>query len=293
MQAPQGAGGGSSLTTALQNRNVQIGLGVVGLLIVIAVIVVIVMNSQGGGGASTAVIPASGQTALSGPSNMTGDDDPAAPPISVPGGASFGMPGTATTTGTTGGTATAKADPQARPTPGVSTRRNPFEPNVELAKVMKEVPPPPTMPEYIADRHALYEELNPTKPSTRVVSGFEDEEGGPPIPPMRVAGFVEGSQLSAILQIGSGLSGTYINATPGKMIEYAGNTYRVESIEQGKVSLVNRWEIGDRKGTQRIDVELANAATRAPAYAAPIYGGTPGSAPTGGSTTAVGGSDDK
>jgi hypothetical protein len=150
---------------------------------------------------------------------------------------------------------------------------NAFQPNSELRKVIAEVPPPPVLPEAIADPHLLYEELNPPKPVQQVSSTEEDENGGPPIPPMRVAGFVEGAQLSAIIQIGSGAGGQYEQATPGKIIRYGANTYRVASIEQGKVILVNDWEIGERKGTQRIEVLLAPAASRVPGFAAPIYSG--------------------
>ena len=110
---------------------------------------------------------------------------------------------------------------------------------------------------------------------------------------MRVAGFVEGSQLSAILQIGSGTGGTYVSVIPGKMIQYGTETYRVESIEQGKVTLVNHWEIGDRKGTQRINVDLASQASRVPAFAAPIYGGTAPGAPPIGPSAGVGGDGGK
>jgi hypothetical protein len=217
---------------------------------------------------------------------MTGDDLPTPMSPGVPGGAQFGMPGA--TTGTAPAAAAKPVDSNVRPPKGVSTRGlNAFQPNSELRKVIADVPPIPRIPPEIAAEHHLYDELNPPKPVAQVSSMEEDENGGPPIPPMRVAGFVEGAQLSAIIQIGSGAGGVYEQATPGKVIRYGANSYRVASIEQGKVMLVNNWEIGDQKGTQRIEVLLAPAASSVPGYAAPIYGGPQpgvGSGPSAGIT---------
>ena len=136
------------------------------------------------------------------------------------------------------------------------TRGNPFEMNRELRDVARSVPPPPTAPEIFPPTHGVYQEINPPKPRTRV---SEDEGEGPPIPPMRVSGFVQGAQLSAILQIGNGTSAVFERAVPGKVIKYGDLTYTVERLEPERVVLVNRWEIGDRSGVQRIEVTMTGS----------------------------------
>src|SRR5207249_1705161 len=71
--------------------------------------------------------------------------------------------------------------------------------------------------------------------------------------PMRVAGIVLGSAVSAIIQIGN----DHIQVTPGKTIPNGNMAFRVDSIEQDKVTLSRKWQEGDRKGVQHIEVSVA------------------------------------
>jgi hypothetical protein len=71
---------------------------------------------------------------------------------------------------------------------------------------------------------------------------------------------------------------------PGKMIPESNPVYRVERIEQDKVHLTRRWEMGTRKGTQKIEVLVAGSST--PVNYGPVAG--PGMRP-GGSGSGPGG----
>jgi hypothetical protein len=144
----------------------------------------------------------------------------------------------------------------------VKTRANPFKPNSEIAAVIKSIPIEKIFEDTtVAPPQDIWQELNPPKAAKEVVNADEAGEG-PAIPPMRVSGFIEGNQLSAILQIGSPPSARYEQAVPGKTFTYGPNTYRVDRIEQGRVILVNRWEQGEKKGIQRIEVTLAGSSGR-------------------------------
>lgn len=277
MQGQTGQGGGAGLAGALQNRNVQIGLAVVGVLIIVGAGVALFMSMSGSGGESGSTASqaqrspsvAAEEAAGGGTATLATGSTSSATGVTTGmplGGFSTAAPAAATTSQQGG-------DNKPALPPGVPTRANPFAPTPELERVKRSVPRPPPTPEAVADAHDLYQELNPPKPPVQVVDDAGDT-GGPPIPPMRVAGFVEGAQLSAILQIGSGVGGTYVQAIPGKVIRYGAFSYRVESLEQGKVTLVNRWEIGNRKGTQRIEVTLQAAANRL--AGAPTVGGVAG-----------------
>ncbi|HEU4754747.1 MAG TPA: hypothetical protein VFU47_16685, partial [Armatimonadota bacterium] len=151
--------------------------------------------------------------------------------------------------------------------PGVPTRGNPFAPSKEIQGVLDSIPDiqiPPTL----AAPHDLYRELYTPKPQTDVAA---DENDGPPVPPMRVAGIIQGSdQLTAMIQMGD----VFMTVTPGNMIPEGNPVYRVERIEPSKVVLTRRWEMGERKGTQRIEVALANGAQTQPAAYGPGF--TPG-----------------
>jgi len=148
--------------------------------------------------------------------------------------------------GASGGAAPV-ADIDDQKDPGVPTRANPFRENSDLAAVVKSVPE--RTPDIPAPP-GLYDEIKPQKP---IVTETGDELEGPPIPAMRVSGIIEGQQVAAMLHIGS----AYITAIPGQEIPKDNPTYRVESIEKEKVVLTRRWELGNRKGIQRIEVPLA------------------------------------
>jgi hypothetical protein len=71
-----------------------------------------------------------------------------------------------------------------------------------------------------------------------------------------------------------------MQVTPGQMIPASNPIYRVDSIEQDTVRLSRRWEIGSRKGVQRIEVGLS--ARAASPGGAGVGGGMPGGYPGGG-----------
>lgn len=267
MQA-QAAGGGEGLSGLLQNPKVQIGVIGAGAVALIVVIYVLFFNK--GGEAPPPPVPTGpSATAPASPgASPAAAGGPGSPMPSSPGGNTAMAPAPASP-GVPKPPAGAAAGKEAAPrvaSPGVPTRKNPFAPNKEITDVLKSVPPVVEAAQPTPPPQDLYSELNPPKPKKSVDTGDEGE--GPPVPPMRVAGFVQGAQLSAIMQIGSGTGGRFLQALPGGKITYGPYTYKVERLEQDKVVLVNNWEIGDRKGVQRIEVTLSGSAGRS--------AGTPG-----------------
>lgn len=281
MQAQATAGTGSG--NLLQNPKFQIGLIVAGAIAVIVVIILLIpkgasgpppsapdLAAAAGGGNNPDAAPLGGgigddPTMLGGTGGTGG---------AVPGATAAGMPG-ATTPGAAGA---AEGGVKKSQSPGVPVRRNPFQPNTELAKVIDSIRTF-TQQENVASSHDLYAEIRPPKPAVQQDGG---EDGGPPIPAMRVSGVVQGtSQITALLQIGS----EFIQVTPGAMIPRDNPVYRVERIERDKVVLTRRWEQGEKKGTQRIEVSLAG---NAPAAGAGVIGG-PGGFPGMGARGAGGG----
>lgn len=258
---------GDAKTSPLQDKKVQIGLGVGALVVVIGAVVGVLMMNRGGGGdgitpaAPVATseqmapgAPSGGATAPGAPTGMGG------PPMGGPG---MGSPMGGTTMGGTGAPAAgASAAGETRPPAGprVASRGNAFAPNAELKNVIGSIPPKPGQPTVMATAHDLFLELNPPKPDVEVAGEGADQ--GPPIPPMRVSGIVLGNVVSAVLQLGDGNNSQFINVVPGKMIPEGNPVYRVASIENGSVTLVRRWEEGNRKGVQRIEVTLSGSANR-------------------------------
>ena len=141
--------------------------------------------------------------------------------------------------------------------PRVASRTNAFAPNRELKEVILSIPSPPNAPTEYASAHDLFVELNPPKPEVEVSEQGADQ--GPPIPSMRVSGIVLGNVVSAVIQLGDGNAAQFINVVPGKMFPESNPVYRVASIENGAVTLVRRWEEGNRKGVQRIEVTLSGS----------------------------------
>ncbi len=267
----QSSGGGEGLQGLIQNPKVQIGIVVVGLLAVIAVVFML-FGGGGGGGDAPAPPPGAGANGMApGPGMAAGapaanPDAAAGAPAGAPtpagsfagGGMPGAMPGAAPA-GAPGAAGAPAAEKEKQVGAGVPTRPDPFALTDELRSVQKSIPPVVTnkAPEAISPTHDVYAELNPPEPPVQV---SEDEGEGPPVPPMRVAGFVEGAQLSATLQLGSGAGSRFEQVTPGKTIQFRGQTYKVERLEQNTVVLVNNWEMGNRTGVQRIEVTLAGAA---------------------------------
>ena len=241
-----GAGGGGS-QSLLQNPKVQIAVIAVGAIALIVVIYVLFFSGSGGSSvppattvAVTPAAPAGAQGAAGLSPAFTGAPATSATPP-VAGGAQFGTP------------PGAAAEGPARKGPGVPSRANPFEPNSDLRRVIGSIPPPPPPakpPVFLSPEVPLYEELRPPEPPQVA----ENDNDGPPIPPMRVAGIVFGSQVSATLQIGD----QYFQATPGKMLPEGNPIFRVDRVEQDRVILSRRWEEGQRKGVQRIEVALSS-----------------------------------
>lgn len=279
MQA-QAAGGGEGAQGLLQNPKVQIGVIAAGAIALIVVIYVLFFS---GGGAAPAPNPSASSGAPVGDGAMPGGAPPGEPGSGL--GASAGGPGGGSAPGGAPGVGLAPAAPtlgaspapgaegdSAKPVgPGVPVRKNPFRQNKELQAVLDSVPPPPEGPVAMAQMHNIYvEELY--KPKPVVLVDDQEDTAGPPIPTMRVAGVVYGRQVSATLQIGQ----QYIQVTPGQMVPASNPIYRVDSIEQDTVHLSRRWEIGNRKGVQRIEVGLA---ARAASPGGGGFGGAPGGYP--------------
>jgi hypothetical protein len=267
--AQAAAGGGAA--SALQNPKVQIGIIAGGVVVLLVVIWLLFFNKP----PETSTVPSAsaGQLGLAnGPTDATAMASGGlggAPSPGVPagfGGATFGAPG-----GQPGGAAAPTEAPQNQ-TPGVATRANPFAPNSDIRQVLDSIP---TVDPDLAFPHDIYQnELY--KPPLPVTPG-DDDQGGPPVPAMRVAGIVQGTdQLSAMLQMGD----AFLHVTPGNMIPEHNPIYRVERIEPDKVILTRRWEVGTRKGTQRIEVALAHGQVSTPMM--PGAGGFPGAGGNGG-----------
>jgi hypothetical protein len=273
-----------SLPPFLQDRRVQFGLlGVLAVIIIGAIVFVVMGNQSGDAGTGVEVatgmpgatnaplgMEATDANAPAGTSDMPGGMPVADP--GMPGAMPGAMPGMAPTGAAPGATEKpAKGLPKA-----VASRSNPFAPNTEMQQVVDSIFTVTANPDY-ALAHDIYNELNPPKPQ---VVGEGEEEGGPPVPPMRVAGVMMGAQVSAIMQVGS----EHFQVIPGKMIPESNPVYRVERIEQDKVHLTRRWEMGTRKGTQKIEVLVAGSST--PVNYGPVAG--PGMRP-GGSGSGPGG----
>jgi len=283
MQA-QAAGGGEGAQGLLQNPKVQIGVIAAGAIALIVVIYVLFFSGSGASpapnpGVSDSAAPV-GDGAMPGAPGGAAAQSPgsglsagAAPggglaPGGAPGG---GLAPAAAPLGGSAAPAGAEGDPAKPVGPGVPVRKNPFRQNKELQAVLDSVPPPPEGPVAMAQMHNIYvEELY--KPDPPVLVDDQDDTDGPPIPTMRVAGVVYGRQVSATLQIGQ----QYMQVTPGQMVPASNPIYRVDSIEQDTVHLSRRWEIGNRKGVQRIEVGLA---ARAASPGGGGFGGAPGGYP--------------
>lgn len=256
----QAASNGGPLAALTQNKKAMIGIGVAAVLAIIILIVQMVSSMapppiaeappEGLSGAAPGEPGAMpGAPGEPGAAPMPGSADPALS-AAMPGmPAPAGMPPAGAPPAGAAPAETGKKQP-----PGVPVRGNPFAPNKELAEVLKSIPEPPNAPEAMSPKHDLYTELY-EPPASVTVS--DDENEGPPVPPMRVTGIILGTQVSALMQIG----GEFLQVTPGKWLPNENNPiYRVERIEQGKVILTRKWEEGNRKGIQRIEVGISGAA---------------------------------
>ncbi len=273
----------------LQNKKaLAIGGGVLLLLIVVVVAGVLMMN-RGSSTASSGVPPINElPAAMPGGSASTVGPGGVDPTMQGTNAGGTPQPGGDSAIGDSTGVGAAGAAPAAGPEkdlpPGVPGRKNPFSATKEVSDILRTIDPykPPAD---IGPQHGLYDDLNPRAKQKKIDS---DENDGPAVPPMRLLGVVLGAQISGLLQMGS----EYIPIRPGMMIPEGRPTYRVERIESDKVLLVNRWEIGDRKGTQRIEVPLAPmtpAPTFQPGSGMMPGGGGPGFNPGGGTGNTMGG----
>lgn len=256
----QAASDGGPLAAITQNKKAMIGIGVAAVLAIVILLFQVFQSMAPPApppppvGVDPAGLPG-GADMAAGPGAMV---DPAADPAmaampgAMPGMMPGGMPGAAPAA------APASPEPVKKQPPGVPVRANPFEPNRELAEVLESIPAPITAPEAVSPKHDIYAELYEPQPEVQL---SDDENEGPPVPAMRVTGIILGNQVSALMQIGS----EFMQVTPGKWIPNDTNPiYRVERIEQGKVILTRRWEEGNRKGIQRIEVGIAGAGGQRP-----------------------------
>ncbi len=254
----QAASDGGPLAAITQNKKAMIGIGVAAVLAIVILLVQVFqsMAPPAAPAAPVGIDPAAVPGGMAGAApGMDPMMDPAAGgvPGAMPGEMPGGMPGMPGMPGAAPGAAPAAAstEPVKKQPPGVPVRANPFEPNRELAEVLETIPKTPEQPDAVAPDHDIYAELYQPKSEVQL---SDDETDGPPIPSMRVTGIILGNQVSALMQIGS----EFMQVTPGKWIPNDTNPiYRVERIEQGKVVLTRRWEEGNRKGVQRIEVGIA------------------------------------
>jgi hypothetical protein len=257
----QGTSGGNAggAAGALQNPKVLVGIVAAVAVVVIALIVMFVVPRSS---AQMSVTPAAGleDAGATGPGIPGGGTGTTTMPMTGPPGGMGGMSSPGMMSGGYGGGMMGggagaggmqlpegeSEAPVSRP-PGVPTRRNPFAENTELRQVIASIPPDPEAPSIDAPAHHLWQELNPPQPSDPAADAVG---GGPAVPAMRLSGVIIGHQVSALLD----LNGEHLHITPGKMIPEENPVFRVESIERDKAILTRRWEMGGRKGVQRIEV---------------------------------------
>ena len=283
-QATNSAGAASSDApqSFLQNPKVQIGVIVVGALALIGVIWMVFFSGGSGGGA----VPQAPASSVA-PSGTTPPVEPTAgaypagdsgnPGLSptIPGATPAATPAAPASPASPGAPGAGSPEKAPKKSPGVPVRRNAFQPNREVNRILGSIPPPPIFQDRtVAPELDVYRELYKPEPDQVVTTGEEGTEG-PPIPAMRVAGVIFGSAAgpTATIQIGS----LYYQAAPGKMLPEGNPVYRVERIEQDKVVLTRRWEMQGKKGVQRIEVTLAGSPGSAGGFGAP-GGGYPGAA---------------
>ncbi|MFN3648092.1 MAG: hypothetical protein ACK47B_00820 [Armatimonadota bacterium] len=271
----------------MQNPKIAIPIIVVAALAIIGIIVMF-FGGFGGGDQSAGPVDTPVMLDPNGGGMTLTDAASAGAGPGIPGGGP-GMPGapavgglTPTMPGAAGnpaapapaGAAAGKADTKPGLPRGDFGRGNPFAETREITSVLdSEVAE--RQPEYLAPPQNIYAELYEPKPDEGVTVG-EDDQGGPAVPTMRVAGMVEGSQIAAVLQIGS----QYMTVTPGKMVPEGNPVYRVDRVEKDKIFLSRRWETGGRKGVQRIEVGLRGSPEMGNPYLA-AGGGPMGAGPGG------------
>ena len=235
-------------TNALQNPKVKIAIIAVGVIILL-VVVWFLFLSPSGNTSSTSSAGAPVSPGLEGASGgQTGSGAPGlGGAAGAPPGGLGGAPGAGGAPAAGGAGASGQAVTSARgPVP--PSRRNPFDPNAEVNEAIGLiVVGTGTTPDVYAPRLDIFRDLNP--PRSDVVAEGEDE--GPPIPPMRVAGILQGRVVAAILQVGGQTIGPI---SPGQMVL---DTYRLERIEPERVILSRDYEVRGRTKKQVIEVTLA------------------------------------
>jgi hypothetical protein len=261
-----------SLPPAFQNKNVQIGIIAVGILVAIGFLMKSILGGDSGPpdssayGGTGAMMPGGGPPG--GPGMMPGGY---APP-GMPGSPGYGGYGT----DTGGGTAvTTAAAPLKKAGPKPPTRKDPFKSPDEL------VPPPVPISEALPATPPLYVEERVREISTPTADQFVRDT---PDPPMRMAGALWGNRVYGVLEI----NGSTQVVNPGDKV----GIYRVERVERDRIVMSRP----GRKGRRQVEAQLSGNPALANQYPAgdqgvpggpggyPGPGGPPGGGATGGRT---------
>lgn len=271
-----------ALPPALQNKNVQIGVIAVGILVALGFLMKQILGSNqpppdsaylGTAGASPYGGPPGGPGGYPGPPGAPGayPGGPPGAPGGYPGAPSIsgygtdGAAGTDALTGTAGTAATAK---KAGPRP--QARQDPFQTPAELRPE----------PEAVATRLPATNNLYVDYRTERIMAPtVEQLVRDVPDPPMRMAGALFGNRVYGVLEI----AGQTQVVNPGDKV----GIYRVERVEREKIVLSRPGPTGRR----RVEAQLAGNPALAGQYptADPgVPGGPAGYGPPGGGTTAGG-----
>jgi hypothetical protein len=271
-----------SLPPALQNKNVQIAIIAVGILVGLGLLMYQILGSGGASGPP----PEMGM----GPGGYSPPGYPGGPPGGMPmgpggpmgyPGSTGGYPGGPGGTGiagygtdTSGGAAVAglggTQTPVKKAGPRPPSRKDPFKAPNEL------VPPPVPIAERLPTTPPLYvqnrlEEINTPTPEQFIRDV--------PDPPMRMAGALFGNRVYGVLEI----NGQTQVVNPGDKV----GIYRVERVERDKIILSRP----SRRGRKRVEAQLTGNPALANQYptgdtgvpGGPAgYGGAPGYGPPGG-----------
>jgi hypothetical protein len=259
-----------SLPPALQNKNVQIGVIAVAILVALGFLMTQIL---GGGGAAPPEAMGSYGTPYGGPPGMPGGPPGAYPGPPGAGGTSVSAYGSDTYgTGSplAGAAGTASTAKKAGPRP--PARKDPFKTPTEL------MPPPVPIAEQLPAVNNLYVDYRTKELQQPTLEQFVRDT---PDPPMRMAGALWGNRVYGVLEI----NGQTQVVNPGDKV----GIYRVERVERDRIVMSRP----GRRGRRRVEALLAGNPSLAGQYPTGDagvpggpggYGGPPGGPPGGGST---------
>ena len=275
-----------SLPPALQNKNVQIGVIAVAILIAL----IFLFTQLMGGNSST---PPEAYLSTGGPMGPGGSMAPGGPPGGPPGPPGMGPGGSGYPSGTGApggsvaggyGTDTASGGPPLTAGGKVVTKKAGPRPPARVdpfkAPVDQTVEPRP-ISEFLPANNNLYYDSRVREINTPTADQFVRDT---PDPPMRMAGALFGNRVYGVLEINN----TQQVVKPGDRI---GTIYRVERVERDKIVLSRP----GRKGRRLVEAPLAGNPALANQFPTGDFGipGGPsgyGGPPAGGGGSSGGGS---